>query len=396
MALDALFNRNPPSLWERFLRSPSLLIAGWAYSFCSTRYILQHEDSRDTSRIRVVCISDTHNAHASLPTLPHGDILIHAGDLTNSGTEQELYSTLDWLSGQPHPRKIWIAGNHDAILTDPTKRDAIISSYKNTIYLEDSSVTSQYTGALAPRHGSGAFQYPRSEADWSHIPPRADIIITHGPPAYHLDAGGSGCRGLLQALWHVRPKLHIFGHIHAGHGTECVGWSDAQMAYERLCAAKGGWLDVLRVTIAAVRALFGGRPRFSDGENTIFVNAAWDLIKGGGGVALNAMIASGLSSRRTIFYTWLASERSLTLQEPSPEFSQIDFSSNRRFSLSCEMTMFSRITPYRWPGRASGVSVWGNVITVNLRLMGQNLRVGPLWRKEHAASLTTAGRCWFP
>ena len=34
----------------------------------------------------------------------------------------------------------------------------------------------------------------------------------------------TGCSGLLQALWRVRPKLSVFGHIHEGRGAARVKW----------------------------------------------------------------------------------------------------------------------------------------------------------------------------
>ncbi|KAF8064112.1 metallophosphoesterase domain-containing protein 1 [Lyophyllum atratum] len=279
MSLNALFDRRPPTRWEQLLSSPSLFITKWMYVKCAP--VVQDSPST-SSTIRVICISDTHNAHAALPTLPMGDILIHAGDLTNSGTEQELLAVLEWLRAQPHVHKVFIAGNHDTILANPTKRDAIISAYPELTYLEDSSTTlvvrgqnvAIYGSPRTPRHGSGVFQYPRVEADWQNIPSRTDILVTHGPPAHHLDAGGSGCAGLLQALWHVRPRLHIFGHIHAAHGVERVGWSQAQMAYERVCTSKGGWKGALYVVWSATRAWLGARPRFCAGRDTVLVNAA--------------------------------------------------------------------------------------------------------------------------
>ncbi len=42
---------------------------------------------RLTRRTRIVCISDTHNATIKLPK---GDVLIHAGDLTNKGGYSEV------------------------------------------------------------------------------------------------------------------------------------------------------------------------------------------------------------------------------------------------------------------------------------------------------------------
>lgn len=40
-----------------------------------------------TRRTRFVCISDTHNHHVKLPK---GDVLIHAGDLTDMGGYSEV------------------------------------------------------------------------------------------------------------------------------------------------------------------------------------------------------------------------------------------------------------------------------------------------------------------
>lgn len=44
--------------------------------------------------LRVVCISDSHNDNAS-SSIPDGDILIHAGDMTDTGTVAELQSAFD-------------------------------------------------------------------------------------------------------------------------------------------------------------------------------------------------------------------------------------------------------------------------------------------------------------
>ena len=48
--------------------------------------------------VRVVLISDTHNLHKTLQ-MPKGDILIHAGDFTNDGTQKEIKDFDSWLSG---------------------------------------------------------------------------------------------------------------------------------------------------------------------------------------------------------------------------------------------------------------------------------------------------------
>jgi 3',5'-cyclic AMP phosphodiesterase CpdA len=66
---------------------------------------------------RIVCISDTHNRY-DFP-IPDGDILIHAGDFSNTGTQIEIENFLEYLKSLKQYRlKIVIAGNHDITL-DP-------------------------------------------------------------------------------------------------------------------------------------------------------------------------------------------------------------------------------------------------------------------------------------
>lgn len=64
------------------------------------------------SCLRLVCISDTHMAHEGV-YIPDGEVLIHAGDATSTGTTDEVTKFLDWFVSQPHGHKILIAGNHD-------------------------------------------------------------------------------------------------------------------------------------------------------------------------------------------------------------------------------------------------------------------------------------------
>ena len=78
-----------------------------------------------------------------------------------------------------------------------------------------------------PRFLDWAFNVDRGPAIreyWDMIPLETDILITHGPPFGTLDKiapSGEhlGCEELAIAAQRVRPKLHVFGHIHSGHGT---------------------------------------------------------------------------------------------------------------------------------------------------------------------------------
>ena len=51
------------------------------------------------------------------------------------------------------------------------------------------------------------------------IPADTDVLVTHGPPLGRGDLCSSGLRaGCVDLLQHVqqrvKPKLHVFGHIH--------------------------------------------------------------------------------------------------------------------------------------------------------------------------------------
>ncbi|KAH7905117.1 metallophosphoesterase domain-containing protein 1 [Hygrophoropsis aurantiaca] len=299
--LDILLHRRPPTAWDNFKSSPLLFLAQQTYAWTAPSTPTTLSPAKET--IRVVCISDTHNTHHSQPPLPAGDILVHSGDLTQSGTLNELCDALDWLNSQPHPLKIFIAGNHDSSLADPKTRTHIVKTYPALIYLENSSteltvrgrVLRVYGSPYTPKHGSWAFQYPRvspasysphahpyaeheSTSIWTSIPPLTDILITHGPPSSHLDLGRTGCYALLCALWRVRPQLHVFGHIHAARGVEHITWGRVQRVYEDVCAEKSGWGGLTKLVwwavVGKVRLWLWGGDNLQERERTTLVNAA--------------------------------------------------------------------------------------------------------------------------
>lgn len=71
-------------------------------------------------RTSVLIISDTHNADPfpdGIPKdFPHIDLLLHAGDLTISGTRKEFYHVIQMLKRIPADVKLVIPGNHDLTL----------------------------------------------------------------------------------------------------------------------------------------------------------------------------------------------------------------------------------------------------------------------------------------
>ena len=113
-------------------------------------------------------------------------------------------------------------------------------------------------------------------------PSNTDTLITHTPPAYHLDVENKkhlGCLGLLDEIWRIKPQLHVFGHIHGGRGVERVTWGFEQRVFEGIPYGEKGWFAVITVfcgLIVKVLSLFG---RHNKQPQTILVNAA---SKGGG------------------------------------------------------------------------------------------------------------------
>ena len=65
------------------------------------------ESNPSVPRVCLICLSDTHTKKT---VIPDGDVLIHAGDLTNAGSVAEIQEQIDWLASLPHPHKIVIAG----------------------------------------------------------------------------------------------------------------------------------------------------------------------------------------------------------------------------------------------------------------------------------------------
>ncbi len=185
---------------------------------------------------KIVCLSDTHNCNEQI-IVPEGDILIHAGDATGRGSIPEIIAFNRWFSNLPHRYKIFIAGNHDWLFeTNNSYARSLLSS--KIIYLQDSFVEIEglkiYGSPWQPRFYDWAFNLMRGAElaeKWKLIPNDTDVLITHGPPHGILDEvprqywiENTGCEELRKKVEEIRPKAHIFGHIHCGYGqTEEFG-----------------------------------------------------------------------------------------------------------------------------------------------------------------------------
>jgi len=179
--------------------------------------------------MKAVLISDTHGQHESL-ALPSGDLLLHAGDVSGRGGNDQIIEFLKWFEAQEHKYKVFIAGNHDFFFEKAIDFEIEQLIPGKVHYLNDSGVTIEgykiWGSPVQPRFFDWAFNRDRGadiKRHWDMIPVDTDILITHGPPYGILDETDTGlhvgCEDLLAAIDKTRVKLHVFGHIHEAYGS---------------------------------------------------------------------------------------------------------------------------------------------------------------------------------
>ncbi|XP_055841434.1 UPF0046 protein C25E10.12 [Episyrphus balteatus] len=226
------------------------------------------------NKARIVCMSDTHSLTPYIKfDIPDGDIFIHAGDFTKCGQLEEVIEFNNWIGNLPHKHKIVIAGNHelsfDSTFTHPFQNKSVSQRTKhsgpsilddmptlgnakeniedavqtlnirkyltNCQYIEDELTTiyglNIYGSPWQPEFCKWAFNIPRGREcleRWNNIPEGIDILITHTPPVGHGDLCCSGVRaGCVELLssvqQRIKPKYHVFGHVHEGYGITSDG-----------------------------------------------------------------------------------------------------------------------------------------------------------------------------
>lgn len=184
-----------------------------------------------TRSLRVVAISDTHNLHrhwgrSPWGDLPEGDVLLHAGDVTTHGTEEEYQTFLEWFRRQPHEVKLFIAGNHDRCLEGVAP---FCEEEHELYYLKDSLVEIsgvRFYGTPAHRKFEtfpfGLDCDTGEDLEFFRSFPLCDVLVTHGPAMGHCDDEPEhrhdhlGMPGLTCILEGTRfpPTYHVCGHLH--------------------------------------------------------------------------------------------------------------------------------------------------------------------------------------
>jgi len=179
--------------------------------------------------IRIICVSDTHELHREIE-IPSGDILIHAGDFTFFSQRSSATADFDrWLGELPHAAKIVVPGNHEFLVEAGTAPSLLNATLLINRGMESHGL--KIWGSPLTNLNGGAFGRSDSEERrriYAQIPPDTDILITHGPPygildCEHLSSKHQGCQVLLDVVMKVKPRLHVFGHIHGGYGTITIG-----------------------------------------------------------------------------------------------------------------------------------------------------------------------------
>ena len=156
----------------------------------------------------ILHLSDTHGLHHRIKDMPAADVIIHSGDISNNGTEEEIFDFLNWFIKLPYLHKIFVTGNHDLCLWDA---EGIEDLPESIHFLPDSEVEIdgfKFFG-LAYNHQE------------DKVPDNTDVIITHEPPVMILDRSAGthwGNAPLLNRIKEVKPRYHLFGHAHDGYG----------------------------------------------------------------------------------------------------------------------------------------------------------------------------------
>lgn len=161
------------------------------------------------------------------------------------GSSGEAEDFMHWFCELDYRYKVFICGNHDCCMYRAT-----VSGLAEQVYLlnnrgvEIEGVTFYGVPLFVPDCVSGVQdQYERD------IPSGTDVLITHWPPYGILDYADKinyGSRTLLKRVLEIKPRLHLFGHIHQQYGLR---------KDRSTCYSNAAIMDELYQTLHAPRLL---------------------------------------------------------------------------------------------------------------------------------------------
>lgn len=191
-------------------------------------------DKPKSRKIRVVLMSDTHGFHRQYD-VPQGDVLIHAGDVTDGRFAPEKAEVDDfdaWLGEQKFQDKIVVGGNHDGGTKSDYQQNPdawkALTQVKNGVYLEDNSTRTKdgllVWGSPWTTDDPNMFTYKDEKgikSTWSKIDKDTVILVTHQQPCSYLQDDGGCDKFLKEEIDSGRLsklKLVVYGHSHCpGH-----------------------------------------------------------------------------------------------------------------------------------------------------------------------------------
>eukprot|EP00008_Paramoeba_atlantica_P012213 CAMPEP_0201499008 /NCGR_PEP_ID=MMETSP0151_2-20130828/74063_1 /ASSEMBLY_ACC=CAM_ASM_000257 /TAXON_ID=200890 /ORGANISM="Paramoeba atlantica, Strain 621/1 / CCAP 1560/9" /LENGTH=370 /DNA_ID=CAMNT_0047891013 /DNA_START=163 /DNA_END=1272 /DNA_ORIENTATION=- len=310
--------------------------------------------------VRIVHISDTHNRHEEITeTLPEADLLIHTGDFSDDGTDEEYISFNNWL-GEVKDRYRFgvfvVLGNHDykflnglthtdefiEMMASDEKRRAyfqerlsnatVLDNEYREISLNDKLVLSLFSSPWFPfqsspthpdrvnRSGKPKSDHDRVFQSWipnvseeqkerwgdgdqvwryDEIPSGVDLLLSHVPPFGVFDrqplvTNWGGSFPLLSVLRNVKPRAHLFGHVHAQRGYwEKVSWEEEKKNKSGEEEKEGDHGDMKKETESSSEIIGGVQYATTTNEEEM-----QSLMEGEGGIQFLAN--SALMSDRTV------------------------------------------------------------------------------------------------
>jgi hypothetical protein len=218
--------------------------------------------------LRILHLSDTHSLHRpGIPDLPAADLLLHTGDFTKDGTDDEYLDFNGWIGYWKNAGRVKhcvaIAGNHEfhypsnevvegrltpAVVLDPSY---VRSRLSNATFLAHEQVVFDglriFGSTWEPYSDGGCPDnpgtlpteqvlwaaycssnppppHPPSAHKFDRIPAGTHVLMTHGPASGVLDWEGQShaygsSAALRQRIIACDVKAHLFGHIHEQRGV---------------------------------------------------------------------------------------------------------------------------------------------------------------------------------